>query len=459
MPPSKAPATPCSSRGGPLRLGLLGAVLLAVAPGAAQAQSIADRLEFHMYGRMGIGWTPVAGDVIMGRSLNLTGNSLGGRLEEGDYLEPTIKFHIIKPENDSAPYARVVLTPSVFSRQPFLGFFSNSYQNAAQLEIFQAYAEGGNFLIPDLKMWAGQRFYRGSDIHIADYYYFNNLSSQGGGIIYKALDLAILMQTGNVNDRQYGYDSNGDGTPDSTRQRTIFVAQYVQPLFGKSTLQGLAEFHLLPAARKPGQPEIKPADDGWVLGAKFHYEGDNGNFNDVSLRYGGGIANGTLGGAQTFSTFGAPDLSGRYSTGGALGLEFVEHFVWNASQMFSLNGYATVHYAKGGSGTAGDSGLDGTVGFRGFVYLTNNFHLVEEAHFQVRQIGAADLGTMLRLSIVPTFVPTGERSVWARPHLRAFYTIAFYNKAAQDQAMTPYMQALGASAIAHYIGARAEWWF
>ena len=50
--------------------------------------------------------------------------------------------------------------------------------------------------MPDLTIWAGQRFYRGSDVHIADYFFFNQLNSQGFGIKYKGLDAAVLLQTG-----------------------------------------------------------------------------------------------------------------------------------------------------------------------------------------------------------------------------------------------------------------------
>jgi len=435
------------------------ALCLLVLPGTSRADipPLDKFLELHMYGRMGVAWTPVSGDIIQGKSLNLTGNSVGGRLEEGDYLEPTIKFHILRGDTDKDPYARLVLTPAMFAKSgSYISLFTAN-NLVLDIELFQGYLEAGNILLPDLKVWIGQRFYRGGDVHIADNFYFNNLSSQGAGVIYGPLDLAVLLQTGS--NSQYAYSSTGLGSADSARQRTVFVAQYVVPLGGKHTLQGLGELHVLPEARKPGQDQILPRDTGWVIGAKLHLDLDGGSWNDISVRYGGGIANGALGGSPTLYTYGLADSSGRYNSGGALGLEAVEHFVWNANSFFSVNGYAMFHYAKGASGTSADSGLDVTAGFRFFQYITNNFHLIEEAHVQGRKIGDADLGTMVKLSLVPTIVPTGDRSVWARPHLRFFYTIAFYNDAAVKQSMTPYMSAEGASSVAHYIGTRAEWWF
>jgi maltoporin len=56
-------------------------------------------------------------------------------------------------------------------------------------------------------------------------------------------------------------------------------------------------------------------------------------------------------------------------------------------------------------------------------------------------------------------VPTGERSAWARPEMRLIYTIGFYNQAAVDQRMSPYLQTMGPTKVAHFFGARTEWWF
>jgi maltoporin len=69
------------------------------------------------------------------------------------------------------------------------------------------------------------------------------------------------------------------------------------------------------------------------------------------------------------------------------------------------------------------------------------------------------LGTVLKLSVAPTFVPTSERSAWARPHLRLIYTFGLYNQAAVDQLMSPYLKTVGPTKYAHFMGARAEWWF
>src|SRR4051812_10092704 len=72
--------------------------VLARDPAPARADIGSDRIEAMMYGRMGIGWTK-SGQLISGRYMNLgTKRAIGGRLEEGDYLQPGFRFHLKKAE-------------------------------------------------------------------------------------------------------------------------------------------------------------------------------------------------------------------------------------------------------------------------------------------------------------------------------------------------------------------------
>ncbi|HEX8438119.1 carbohydrate porin [Archangium sp.] len=435
---------------------------LTATPQHARAEvPISDRLSFEMYGRMGTAYA-LDGRVIQGTRLNLRGGPIGGRFEEGDYLEPTLKFYILKPGTEESTGVRLVLTPAMFARTSFLGFFtSNTFPNLG-IEIFQAYAEATNVLIPGLSFWGGQRFYRGEDVHIADYYYFNQLNGQGGGVRYKELDFALLLQTGPRNSPPfYGYDETGDETPDAQRQRLVFVSQYVHrfPVEEKRAhrLHLLAEAHVLPSAKTRDGAEVLPADLGWVLGVKGTLELGKGTFNTLAVRYGWGIANGTIGGSSTWATFGLPDEDGRFR--GAYALEVVDHFVYNVSPLLSINGYGILQLAHGASDAATDKGFDYAVGARTFLYLLDQFHLINEVTYQTRRDGDGPTGSVVKLSIVPTLVPSGERSVWTRPHFRLFYTLGIYNRAARDALMSPYLQAFGPDRIAHYVGARVEWWF
>ncbi|ATB41443.1 hypothetical protein CYFUS_006909 [Cystobacter fuscus] len=459
---------------------MLCVIVLAAGSTSANASLLYDRLEISMYGRMGAAWDPSSGRYIQGQRMNVTGSAIGGRLEEGDYLEPAIKLHLLAPSTDtSAPYVDFVITPSMYTQN---GLFAGALSNNGDplvIALFQAYMEAGNILVPNLRVWGGARFYRGTDVHIADIFYFNNLSGQGGGVMYGPLDLAIIMQSANATSGQYNFDVNGDGrigSGDIRRQRTVFVAQYVHKLEAGHSFHGLAELHLLPAAkvrRDDGTEVGLNADMGWVLGAKAHFDLGNGSFNDMSIRYGSRAASGARGGAQTFFSFGVANAQGVYDD--SAGIQAVDHFLYNFGNVFSLNAYAILHWnqglrnltaAEGGPGTTVGSAMDFGVGARGEYYFTDHLHLIGEVHYQgVKQAGIAEgnLATALKLTIAPTFVPLGGRTMWARPHFRIFYTAAFYNDAAAIGLVSPYQQVVSDNGrpvkVGHYLGTRVEWWF
>jgi len=449
-------------------------LLMTAVSGVARAALPDDRVDFSMYGRMGVAWT-MTGQFISGRTLNLAADrpnpSIGGRFEEGDYLEPTVTAHILKKDETKPQdtYIDMVISPAMFPRNgSFLGFFSN-FNETLRIELFQAYVEAGNVFIPDLIFWGGARFYRGADVHNADYFYFNDLSGHGGGVKYKGLDLAILLRSPQ-GDRMYSFDSDDmDDLPDVQRQRTIFVAQYSHN-FGPRTsfVQGLTELHLLPSAKTAATPELAPADFGWVAGVKLHLDLDKGNFNDTSIRYGSRIANGSWSGTRTFQTFGPAEPNGHYD--GAYGLEIVDHFLFNLGPMFTINGYGLLNISRSAVQPTdviseapvgnGYKTMNWAGGIRGSMYAHRQFHMIAEASVQGRKDGDERTGTAVKLSLVPTVVPSGETTVWARPHFRAIYTAGIYNQAAVDQRMSPYLRVTGSqSRFGHYVGARTEWWF
>lgn len=460
------------------RLGLA-AVLLTAAPRLAAADLPGENVDFMYYGRMGIGWTP-SGQVVAGKYMNLGDHkAIGGRLEEGDYLEPGIRYHIKKAKSDTDTSVDLVTDFEIFSLNgAIVSDLANGDISDIKIMPLQAYVQAKNVLTQGLTLWLGSNLYRKNDIHICDYFYFNSLPGQGVGAMYKGLDVAVLTQTGASSFFATDLDAGMPAPAQPAivqRERTMFVAQYAVP-FGPGTtyVQGLSEFHVVPRAgnlNRNAAPGVDPSDHGEVAGVKVHLDLGNGEFNDASVRYGNGIANGAESGGSTYNTFGQPGTDGTYS--GAYGLEFVEHFQWNVDQLAAINGYGTAHYSRGstgydpqvGTGAGGaiaavpNSRLDYSFGARETFYVTDQFHFLTEETFQARKDEGRATGTAVKLSLAPTVVPTGERSNWARPEMRLIYTLCLYNQAAVDQLMSPYLQTMGATKTAHFLGARTEWWF
>ncbi|WP_438024785.1 carbohydrate porin [Sorangium sp. So ce233] len=433
-----------------------------------------ENFEWHWYSRLGMAWS-VYGQNIQGASMNLLGFGIGGRYEEDDYSEPSFVAHVVKGATPDDFFVKSEMTFAIWKQYggPFMQPASNGGQTIT-VQFNQAYIEAGNFLTPGLSVWGGARFFREQYAPIGDYFYLDDLSGQGGGIKYENLNLAILGYRGfGATTPAYNIDLNGDGGIDVERFRTIFAGNYKFEFGGeaKHHVKVHAEAHVLQAAKRGSgipTPDNGKADFGGVIGAKLHLGLGQGNWSDTSVRFGTGIANGAAGGAKTYQTWGAANDEGTFQ--GSFGIEAVEHVGFRIGDAAALEGLATFHYTKaayeapaGVTPTAAgphEKQMDFSVQANATIFAHKNFHPVVEASFQGRKDGEADLGTAVKVSVVPTLVPTGELSAGARPHFKLIYTAAFYNDAAREQALSAYLQRTGAgSNVGHYIGARTDWYF
>ena len=440
------------------------------------------RVNVGSYGRVGVDWNFENGGSI-GRRLNLNNmGSIGGRLEEQDYLEVVPNLNWIPKEGDSTRiYAQLRLSMYSTSATSFGNSTSNSL-GGLEFAMPEMYVEARNINGSGVSMWIGARLYRGEDVHIADHFYFNDHSGQGFGIEFKKTRLAALYiastdTTATV--PPYFYLNIKTGTPSTAlRQRAVITAEQDFEIDDHNDITLLGEFHRM--ADADGEVEIDsieqqfnfPADYGAVLGVRYRRRFKTeipGSFNHFSLRYGSGIANGGDGGlSRTWLTFGAPD-SLKQNFQGAYSWALVNHLLLNFSKKYTLNGYVIFTHSKGAADTNGlaktffdrevyNRKYDFTVGIRNQHYLSDYFHLLTEVHYSQRKDGVNPWASMLKFSVAPVYVPTGQRDTWARPHLRFVISAARYNDYAQETLYSPYLQLTGSKKWGTYFGVKAEWW-
>ncbi|AFD06453.1 carbohydrate porin [Solitalea canadensis] len=444
------------------------------------SQTVNNKLfSFGGYGRVGVGFAPaIKGS--LGRSLNLNGmGSIGGRMEEQDYLEMIAALHFTPAIDEKKTNINIQTRLALYTTQgQFLGNVTSKSFGGITFSLPEIYAEVTNIMGSNWSAWIGARLWRSNDIHIADYFYFDDHSSTGFGVTWKKTSFTVLFP-GSVDTTSslppYFYLNIVNGTPTlGLRQRTLLIGEQQFKLNDKNMLKILAEYHQLADATLDDQttPFNYPADNGWVLGAKHIIDLNTtlpGSFNQFSVRYGQGIANGgDGGGTKTWLTYGAPNLvTNKFSE--ANSITFVEHFLLNMSNKFSINGYGIYTKSRGASDSLNTSPdylgrqvfnrkTDFAVGVRTFVYLTDWFHLMNEVAFASRKDGNQDAAQMVKFGIIPTLVPTAKRDPWARPHFRLVYTIAKYNEFAKNNLYSPYLQQIGNKSWGHYIGVKAEWW-
>lgn len=434
------------------------------------------------YGRVGVDWSFENGGSI-GRRLNLNNmGSIGGRMEEQDYLELAPALHFKPNEGDSTTiYAQMRFAVYANSLTTF-GNSSTSSLGGLTIAIPEMYVEARNIRGKPLSIWIGARLYRGPDVHIADHFYFNDHSSQGFGVEWKGSRfMALFVESTDTTSTvpPYFYLNIKTGTPSAElRQRVVIAAEQDVTLTQNDEITFLGEMHRMAHADNdtttaPADEALNfPADIGFVIGAKYQRDLPGllkGSFNHLAVRYGMGIANGGDGGlSRTWMTFGAPDIN-NLDFKGASSIYIVNHTVLNFSTSYTLNAYLIYTKSKG----AADSDHlapsyfgkevfnrkeDFTIGSRSEFYITDYFHLLAELHYAQRKDGTNPTANMTKISLVPVYVPTGKRDTWARPHLRFVASLARYNDYAMESLYSPYLQFVGEKRWGYYFGVKAEWW-
>ncbi|MGD1893035.1 MAG: carbohydrate porin [Cyclobacteriaceae bacterium] len=440
---------------------------------------------FGSYGRIGTSWT-FEESSIEGRRLNLNNmGSSGGRMEEQDYLELGMAFHMRPPQliKDSTTVS-IQFRANIFSRS--LSLFGNSNtasEGGLTIGLPEMYLEARNILTKDLNIWVGARLYRGGDVHMADYFYFNDHSGQGFGIEYKATRFHVNFISSTDTTATvppFFFLNINSGTPSlELRRRIVYTLEKDFRTGRNQLLTALGEFHRIGDPSRNNDPSDStnlllsfPGDVGWVLGLKYQHNDFAflpGSFHQIGVRYGIGIANGGDGGSsRTWETFGAPNLETN-EFNSAYSWHVVDHFLLNFSPKFSLNGYAVYNESRGAADTRDiaetyfgrevfNSKRDFTIGFRGIRFITDAFHLQGEINYSQRQDGTQPWYRMTKLSIVPLLALKGERSIWSRPQIRFVYSVARYNDFAAEQRYSPFLDLLGSQRWGNYFGIKAEWW-
>lgn len=434
------------------------------------------------YGRAGVDWSFENGGSI-GRRLNLNNmGSIGGRLEEQDYIEIATGFHFKPKKGDSTSINAQVRVSAYSNSIASIGNSSTTSLGGLTFAIPELFVEARNIKGKELNIWVGSRLYRGPDVHIADHFYFNDHAGQGFGIEYKQTRFAsIFVESTDTTATvpPYFYLNIKTGTPSTgLRQRAVFIAEHDLKINKENTLTVLGEYHRMADADSDVKidsiEEIVnfPSDNGYVIGVRHQHKIKKllqGSFNDLTVRYGAGIANGGDGGlSKTWLTYGAPDtISLNFK--GAYSLALVNHMVLNFSKKYTLNGYIIMTKSKGAAPSNHKSKtyfnrevynrkLDFTIGARNEHYITDYFHLLTELHYSQRKDGENPVASMFKFSLAPVYVPTGERDTWARPHLRFVASVSRYNDFAMESLYSPYLDFVGSKRWGYYFGVKAEWW-
>lgn len=294
------------------------------------------------------------------------------------------------------------------------------------------------------KAWVGKRFYDRQDVHITDFYFLDT-SGPGAGLEnidvgHGKLAYAIIRQASDKT--QLGRTSSAD------------YQEVLRHDFRWSGLKVNKDGELM-LGLVLNQKRINSGAGGIDIsrGSLFtamHTQGNFfGGFNKVAFQY----------------------ATGSQAGGGAGGVEFnahrddkmyriVEQFVVQPSgSKFSAMG--TLVYQDKKSGANGSHSKWFSIGARPQYHFADNMSIaVELGHDQVKEDGQPSRN-LTKLTIAPQI--TAGNSFWSRPALRAYYTYANWNRAAQAAAgagsALSSTGAFGSSTNGSTVGFQAEiWW-
>jgi maltoporin len=365
---------------------------LALALGASAAQA-ALPIDFGGYVRSGLGTSGEGGkEACFGLAGAASKYRLGNECET--YGELKFGGEAFKAANGTTFRVNTLLAFVVPQNQDWEQF-SPSWR-----EMNVVVDHIGTGAMANAKAWVGKRYYDRQDVHISDYYFWNN-SGPGAGL--ENIDLGAAKLAYAV----VRSADEGDGKRTALAHDIRLSGIKVNP-DGELTLGA--------QINQKRNAEGAAAIAGGHLLTVMHTQGNLlGGFNKIALQYGSGS------GATT----------GGVNLGGAKDdkvTRLTEQIMVQPKGDWS--GMATFVYEDKKSG--GSHSKWTSAGVRPVYHFADNYSLAAELGFDQVKPDGQKTRNLTKLTIAPQLA--AGNGFWSRPVLRAFYTYAKWNDAAQAAA-------------------------
>ena len=404
--------------------------------------------EFHGYLRAGAGTNGKGGKQECIRNDGTPGNEFRLGNECGIYGESAITAPLLKT-TDSDPFFLTLF------RFAYVPPGNSSWENKAgdgspPISIVEAFVEGGRIDGSPLTYWIGKRFYRDVDVVINDWYYYGNMSGNGGGVgniplFGGTVGAALLFQTG---DQVTNIGQNQNQVIDLRWQQI--------PISAKDQLNFWAAYGQSPAGRDAQNREYV-SRNGFLVGTRWRRNLWDG-FNDVAVVYGEKLM-------ESMSLYGnAALVQGPTNPGRSDRIRVVNNL--NVQPFAKLGLHAAATFETWNPRVPGEDqrGRWWNVGARPIWFLTKHTQLAFEAGHSVIEINSEKNtdGSLVgprhltRFTIAPQLAI--DSTLWARPVLRLFYSYSFWNGANKSFVGKGAPSYAGATS-GQNLGLQAEVWF
>lgn len=338
-------------------------------------------------------------------------------------------------KTDDGANFRVLFMPTYkeFNDRDWVEYGADS-NSEAKLTLRQSYAEATN-VFGGLSFWAGQRYYRRSDIHVIDFYYTHPVGL-GGGVGDIPLGSSAKMAVAWLN------SSRGNGLVlEDTGEFTannLYVDFYnigIGP--GGLDIQASASWTSDGKISGPATCEEGIVDCGtteydvdsengfnvtaqYGMG-KFFGLGDGG-FSKIFLQYGTGTSNDFFAGSAGLWSVGSWN---NYTTnvGDAARFRAGAFGVFQKGNFEMMPAFVYEYYDNGNDENSNQTWY--TIGLRPEYTINNHFSLQGDWGLDYVDMDGGPSGMMNKFSFAPTVKVGG--GFWDRPEIRAFVTYATWD--------------------------------
>lgn len=378
------------------------ALTAALAGAFGSTAARAEGVEFHGYLRTGVGTTSEGGDQ---KCFQIAPSKyrLGNECET--YGEALVVVPFGKQDGAWAKYNLMLAMIENNGQGDFESSKGDKFTIASRQNFFQA---GGFFpkgAFEDAKIWVGKRYYNRHDVHITDYFYWNN-SGLGAGIE----DIGF----GGVK-AAFAYHQNGNGN-NTLSTRRFSARAYDLEVNPNGKLE--AEFVFLKgSSAAPGSPG---ENDGYTFMIQHTQNGVFGGFNKLALAVGKDEGSG----GNWLPTYAD---AGRANKGSDW--RIIEQLYF-ALPNTNISGQATAVLQQ----VKPDQGAKQTwfsIGARPQYNFSDNFSIAVEGGYDQVKTDGGPTAKLAKLTIAPQL--SLSRGFWARPVFRAFATYAKWNGPAGAQ--------------------------
>jgi maltoporin len=367
--------------------------------------------DLHGYMRSGVGTNDKGGDQVCFSNSGAAGNEFRLGNECGTYGEIAWSLMHLQGKGSSAPY---------FKSQIRFAFAPNGHTNWEYannnngMAIRETFFEGGRFGGTPYTYWAGKKFYREQDLHMNDWYYFADMSSNGAGMGHipfmgGQLHLAWLREVSSTES-----DIGKHGV-------TVYDARLKElKLTEKNKGFVWLGYATAPGGRDNSNNKTYEASKGYLAGF-FLETGLPKGFSHFTIMYGKGLL-------DDFNIYGSSALEAQSTAHKkqekSSKIRVVEHFTYDLNNKLSFHASTSLELRDSGDDNNNRSTW-WNIGVQPMYFISDHHQIVGVLGTSMVDADGSEAKRLTRFTVAPQV--SAGRNIWARPVIRLFYTRSWWS--------------------------------